>query len=31
MREDSLHSAPARMVLEDQLERFDGLEFGSVT
>ena len=31
MREDSLHSFPARMVLEDRLERFDGLEFGSVT
>ena len=30
VREGSLHSAPAWMVLEDQLERFDGLEFGSV-
>ena len=29
--EGSLHSAPTWMVLEDQLERFDGLEFGSVT
>ena len=31
VREDSLHSSPARMVLEDQLKHFDGLEFGSVT
>ena len=31
VREDSLHSFPARMVLEDRLECFDGLEFGSVT
>ena len=31
VREDSLHSSPALMVLEDRLEHFDGLEFGSVT
>jgi hypothetical protein len=31
VHEDSLHSSPARMVLEDRLECFDGLEFGSVT